>query len=55
VLLPIPFLKVLKLSYHELLTGVPGTGTRDGGLGGSMLRANMDNIVMLRFHSYGLR
>lgn len=46
---------VLKLSYEDMLTGVPGTGTRDGGLGGNLLRVNMDNIVMLRFHSYGLR
>ena len=46
---------VLKLSYEEMLTGVPGTGTRDGGLGGRPLHVNMDNIVMLRFHSYGLR
>ena len=44
---------VLKLSYDDLLQGVPGTGTRDGGLTGSLLRVNMDNIVMLRFHSYG--
>lgn len=46
---------VLKLSYEDMLRGVPGTGTRDGGLTGSMLKVNMDNIVLLRFHSYGLR
>ena len=46
---------VLKLSYDDMLSGVPGTGTRDGGLSGRLLRVNMDNIVMLRFHSYGLR
>lgn len=46
---------VLKLSYEDMLNGVPGTGTRDGGLSGTLLRVNMDNIVMLRFHSYGLR
>ena len=46
---------VLKLSYDDMISGVPGTGTRDGGLSGSLLRVNMDNVVMLRFHSYGLR
>jgi len=38
-----------------MLEGIPGTGTREGGLSGSMLRVNMDYIVLLRFHSYGLR
>lgn len=46
---------VLKLSYEDMIKGIEGTGTREGGLSGSMLRVNMDNIVMLRFHSYCLR
>jgi Late exocytosis, associated with Golgi transport len=46
---------VLRLSYEDLLKGVPGTGTREGGLAGSMLHVNLDDIVMLRFHSFGLR
>jgi len=35
-----------------MMHGVPGTGTRDGGKGGSLLRVNLDNIVMLRFHRW---
>merc|ERR1712107_154291 len=42
---------VLSLSYDELLSGVRGTGTRDGGMGGNLLKVNLDGIVMLRFHS----
>jgi len=38
-----------------MLQGVPGTGTREGGLSGSMLKVNMDGIVMLRFHALCLR
>lgn len=45
----------LELSYDQMLQGVPGTGTRDGGLSGSMLKVNMDGIVLLRFHSLCLR
>ncbi|CAB9500392.1 DUF221 domain-containing protein [Seminavis robusta] len=46
---------VLKLSYEEMMRGIPGTGTRQGGMAGSLLRVNLDDVVMLRFHSYGLR
>lgn len=46
---------IMKLSYHTMLQGVPGTGTRNNGLDGSMLRVNLDNIVILRFHSLCLR
>jgi hypothetical protein len=41
----------LSLTYAELLHGIPGTGTRKGGLEGSLLKVNMDGIVMLRFHA----
>lgn len=37
------------LSYDTLLKGVPGTGTRNGGLSGMPLKVNMDGIVLLRF------
>jgi hypothetical protein len=40
---------VNSLSYETLLNGVPGTGTRKGGLEGIMLKVNMDGIVLLRF------
>ena len=40
----------LSLSYQTLLEGVPGTGTRKDGMAGSMLKVNLDGIVLLRFH-----
>ena len=40
----------LSLSYDQLLKGVPGTGTRKDGMEGSMLRVNLDGIILLRFH-----
>jgi hypothetical protein len=45
----------LQLSYHTMLQGIPGTGTRNNGLSGQLLRVNLDNIVLLRFHALGLR
>lgn len=44
---------VMSLSYHSLLTGVEGTGTRDGGRSGPLLATNIDGIVLLRFHALG--
>ena len=41
---------VMKLTYANMLGGVPGTGTRDGGLSGLMLKVNLDGIVLIRFH-----
>lgn len=37
------------LTYETLIKGVPGTGTRKGGLEGDMLKVNLDGIVLLRF------
>lgn len=45
----------LGLSYDTMLRGVPGTGTRGNGMSGSMLRVNLDGIVLLRFHALCLR
>ena len=45
----------LLLSYETLLQGIPGTGTRDNGRAGSLLRLNLDAIVLLRFHAVGLK
>ena len=45
----------LRLSYHTMIEGVPGTGTRNGGLDGHLLNVNLDGIVLLRFHAMGLR
>ena len=41
---------VMKLNYATMLGGVPGTGTRDFGLSGLMLKVNLDGIVLIRFH-----
>ena len=41
---------VLSLSYDTLLRGIPGTGTRKGGMEGSLLKVNVDAIVLFRFH-----
>lgn len=46
---------VMKLTYATMLSGVPGTGTRDGGLSGLMLKVNLDGIILLRFHHLCLR
>mmetsp|Transcript_8864 Transcript_8864/g.18772 ORF Transcript_8864/g.18772 Transcript_8864/m.18772 type:complete len:991 (+) Transcript_8864:58-3030(+) len=45
----------LALSYDTMLRGVPGTGTRHKGLDGSLLRVNLDAIVLFRFHAICLR
>jgi preprotein translocase subunit SecG len=45
----------LSLSYDTMLRGVPGTGTREGGLSGSMLKATLDGVVLIRFHAMCLR
>jgi hypothetical protein len=38
-----------------MLSGVPGTGTRENGLSGLMLKVNLDGIVLIRFHHLCLR
>lgn len=45
----------LRLTYVEMMEGIPGTGTRSDGWSGANLRCNMDSIIMLRFHSLCLR
>ena len=40
----------LRLSYDRMLRGIPGTGTRDGGMGGKLLGVNLDAIVLFRYH-----
>ena len=46
---------VMRLTYDTMLKGVPGTGTRDGGLSGQLLKVNLDGIVLLRFHHLCLK
>ena len=45
----------LGLTYDTMMRGIPGTGTRDGGMGGSMLSVKLDGIVLLRFHTVALK
>jgi hypothetical protein len=40
----------LSLSYDTMLRGIPGTGTRKNGMGGSLLKLNLDSIILLRYH-----
>jgi len=41
----------MKLRYIDLLSGIPGTGTRKGGWSGPTLRTNLDGVVLLRYHT----
>jgi hypothetical protein len=41
----------LSLTYHQMLEGIPGTGTRNGGKEGSLLKCNLDAIVIIKFHA----
>jgi len=43
------------LTYETMLRGVPGTGTRNDGLSGALLKVNLDGIILLRFHHLCLR
>ena len=45
----------MRLRYPTMIEGIPGTGTRDGGLSGALLKVNLDGIVLLRFHHLCLR
>eukprot|EP00529_Nitzschia_sp_RCC80_P006547 CAMPEP_0113523150 /NCGR_PEP_ID=MMETSP0014_2-20120614/45558_1 /TAXON_ID=2857 /ORGANISM="Nitzschia sp." /LENGTH=1639 /DNA_ID=CAMNT_0000421233 /DNA_START=235 /DNA_END=5154 /DNA_ORIENTATION=- /assembly_acc=CAM_ASM_000159 len=45
----------LNLTYLQLMEGIPGTGTRDGGWSGPTLKCNLDGIVLLKFHSLCLK
>jgi hypothetical protein len=41
----------LNLSYKEMLEGIPGTGTRRNGWSGTMLKCNLDGIIVMKFHA----
>jgi hypothetical protein len=45
----------MKLTYPDLMDGIPGTGTRKDGWSGPMLKCNLDGIVMLKFHTMMLK
>lgn len=40
----------IKLSYPDLMAGIPGTGTRSKGFAGPPLKVNLDGIIMLKYH-----
>ena len=40
----------LHLSYDRMLRGIPGTGTRNGGMSGQLLAVNLDAIILFKFH-----
>lgn len=41
----------MSLRYIDLLSGIPGTGTRKQGWSGPTLRTNLDGIVLMRYHA----
>ena len=45
----------LGLTYDTMLRGVPGTGTREDGMSGMLLRVKLDGIVLLRFHTMAMK
>jgi hypothetical protein len=49
------FVWALKQQYVDLLSGIPGTGTRNNGWSGPTLKANVDAVVQLRFHMLQLK
>jgi hypothetical protein len=45
----------LRLTYIEMIQGIPGTGTRKNGKEGSLLKCNLDGIIILKFHTLLLK
>jgi hypothetical protein len=45
----------LNLSYQEMLDGIPGTGTRQNGHEGPLLKINMDGVILVKFHTLCLK
>jgi hypothetical protein len=45
----------LSLSYQDMLDGIKGTGTRQNGHTGKLLKCNLDGIVLVRYHALCLR
>lgn len=40
----------MSLSFDTMLRGIPGTGTRKGGMEGALLKVNLDSIILIKFH-----
>lgn len=47
--------ETMSWTYHEMLQGVAGTGTRKHGEHGRLLNVTLDGIVVLRFHALCMR
>ncbi|GAX28816.1 hypothetical protein FisN_35Lh018 [Fistulifera solaris] len=47
--------ETMNWTYHEMLQGVAGTGTRKQGKHGRLLNVTLDGIVVLRFHALCMR
>ena len=45
----------LGLSYQELMDGIPGTGTRNNGWDGPLLKCNLDGIILIKYHALALK
>jgi len=39
-----------KQTYPNLMAGIPGTGTRQGGWAGPLLKVDLDGIIMIKYH-----
>mmetsp|Transcript_106364 Transcript_106364/g.216917 ORF Transcript_106364/g.216917 Transcript_106364/m.216917 type:complete len:1248 (+) Transcript_106364:328-4071(+) len=49
---PVAFiLWAYNLTYRQILKGLPGTGTRKNGREGPLLKANLDAIILLKYHT----
>ena len=40
-----------KLTYKQLIDGIPGTGTRKDGWKGPLLKTNVDAVILLKYHT----
>lgn len=45
----------LGLTYQEMLEGIPGTGTRNKGKQGTLLKCNLDGIIIIKFNALLLK
>jgi len=45
----------MRQHYIDLLSGIPGTGTRNNGWSGPTLKTNVDAVIQIRFHMLQLK
>jgi len=49
---PIAWIKwAYNLTYRQCINGIPGTGTRNDGWSGPLLKINLDAVILLKFHT----